>query len=123
MQNNYFGFGTDSDVEYRQGYSGGQAPDLCQDRTPCRVHSDENAVIPCAKVLGGPRNRAKAFRPNSVVNISGMSFGALSGAAIEALNCGAAAAGCLHNTGEGGLSPHHLHGADLKLASLQDPAF
>ncbi len=22
-------------------------------------------------------------------------------------------AGCLHNTGEGGISPHHLHGADL----------
>jgi glutamate synthase domain-containing protein 2 len=77
------------------------------------VHSEEDAVIPCAKVFGGPRKRAQAFRPNSVVNISGMSFGALSGAAIEALNRGAAAAGCLHNTGEGGLSPHHLHGADV----------
>ena len=42
-----------------------------------------------------------------------MSFRALSGAAIEALNRGAAAAGCLHNTGEGRLSPHHLHGADI----------
>jgi glutamate synthase domain-containing protein 2 len=42
-----------------------------------------------------------------------MSFGSLSGAAVEALNRGAALAGCLQNTGEGGLSPHHLHGGDL----------
>jgi glutamate synthase domain-containing protein 2 len=47
------------------------------------------------------------------VNISAMSFGSLSGAAIEALNRGAALAGCMHNTGEGGLSVHHRHGADL----------
>ena len=37
------------------------------------------------------------------MNISAMSFGSLSGAAIEALNRGAALAGCLHNTGEGGV--------------------
>ena len=37
-----------------------------------------------------------------------MSFGSLSGAAVEALNRGAALAGCLQNTGEGGLSPHFL---------------
>src|SRR3954451_10905793 len=42
-----------------------------------------------------------------------MSFGSLSGAAVEALNRGAALAGCMHNTGEGGLSVHHRHGADL----------
>lgn len=36
-----------------------------------------------------------------------------SGAAIRALNLGAAKVGCLHNTGEGGLSEHHLHGGDL----------
>ena len=35
------------------------------------------------------------------MNISGMSFGALSGNAVEALNRGALAAGCLQNTGEG----------------------
>ena len=31
-----------------------------------------------------------------------MSYGALSGRAIEALNSGARLAGCLQNTGEGG---------------------
>ena len=34
-----------------------------------------------------------------------MSFGSLSGNAVEALNRGAALAGCLQNTGEGGISP------------------
>ena len=47
------------------------------------------------------------------MNISAMSFGSLSGAAVEALNRGAALAGCLHNTGEGGLSVHHRHGGEL----------
>ena len=39
-----------------------------------------------------------------------MSFGALSAAAVRALSIGAAQAGCYINTGEGGLSPHHLEG-------------
>ena len=47
------------------------------------------------------------------MNISGMSFGALSKNAIEALNRGAALAGCLQNTGEGGVSPYHRQGGDL----------
>ena len=34
--------------------------------------------LPSAKVLGGPRGRRHAFRPASIVNISGMSFGSLS---------------------------------------------
>jgi glutamate synthase domain-containing protein 2 len=42
-----------------------------------------------------------------------MSFGSLSAAAIEAINRGCKLSGCLHNTGEGGLSPHHRHGGDL----------
>jgi glutamate synthase domain-containing protein 2 len=42
-----------------------------------------------------------------------MSFGSLSGAAVRALNEGAALAHCLHNTGEGGLSDHHRRGGDL----------
>jgi glutamate synthase domain-containing protein 2 len=44
-----------------------------------------------------------------------MSFGSLSPQAIEALNRGAALAGCMHNTGEGGLSPYHRNGGDLVL--------
>ncbi|HET9949545.1 MAG TPA: FMN-binding glutamate synthase family protein, partial [Longimicrobiales bacterium] len=45
--------------------------------------------------------------------VSGMSFGSLSGRAVEALNRGAALCGCLHNTGEGGISPYHRHGGEL----------
>jgi glutamate synthase domain-containing protein 2 len=48
-----------------------------------------------------------------VVNISAMSFGSLSGNAVTAVNKGAALAGCLHNTGEGGLSPYHRQGGEL----------
>ena len=69
--------------------------------------------MPCAKVMGEGRGRPGAFRPNSIVNISGMSFGALSGPAVEALNRGAELAGCLQNTGEGGLSSHHRQGGEL----------
>ncbi|EAT12110.1 FMN-binding glutamate synthase family protein [Bermanella marisrubri] len=50
----------------------------------------------------------------SILNISAMSFGALSAQAIEALNLGAKKGGFYHNTGEGGISPYHLkHGGDL----------
>jgi hypothetical protein len=50
----------------------------------------------------------------SFFNISGMSFGALSAPAVRALSRGAKLADCWLNTGEGGLSPHHLEGgADL----------
>jgi glutamate synthase domain-containing protein 2 len=111
-ENNYFGFGTDVDVEHTQGHA------YIKQRTFADTLPDDhdpNASLPSAKVLGGPRGRARAFRPQSVVNISGMSFGALSGAAITALNRGAAAAGAMHNTGEGGLSPYHRNGADLVL--------
>ena len=46
----------------------------------------------------------------SIVNISGMSFGAISAPAVRALSRGAREAGCWMSTGEGGLSPHHLEG-------------
>ncbi len=50
----------------------------------------------------------------SIFNVSAMSFGSLSGNAIEALNAGAAIGGFAHNTGEGGISAHHIkHGGDL----------
>jgi glutamate synthase domain-containing protein 2 len=50
------------------------------------------------------------YTAKSIVNISGMSFGALSAPAVQALSKGAAVAGCWLDTGEGGLSPHHLVG-------------
>ncbi len=112
-ENNYFGFGTDNDVEYTAGYP------VINHRTFARAvplsapDTGYEVALPCAKVLGAARGRAQAFRPASVVNISAMSFGSLSGNAIEALNRGAALADCLQNTGEGGLSPYHRHGGEL----------
>ncbi|MBN7820074.1 FMN-binding glutamate synthase family protein [Bowmanella yangjiangensis] len=50
----------------------------------------------------------------SLLNISAMSFGALSNNAVRALNKGAKIGGFYHNTGEGGISDYHLeHGGDL----------
>jgi glutamate synthase domain-containing protein 2 len=49
----------------------------------------------------------------SHLNISAMSFGSLSSHAIMALNRGAKKGGFWHNTGEGGISPHHLQGGGL----------
>ena len=57
----------------------------------------------------GPGAR-KPYAAPSFFNISGMSFGALSRPAIQALSRGAKEAGIWLNTGEGGLSPFHLEG-------------
>ena len=113
LENNYFGFGTDNDVEQGAGYPIIKHRTFTGPGAAVMPHAQEDIVLPCAKVLGGPRGRTHAFRPTSVVNISGMSFGSLSGKAIESLNKGAAIAGCLQNTGEGALSPHHRHGGDI----------
>jgi len=62
--------------------------------------------------LGGP----DCTQPYDIalLNVSAMSFGALSANAIEALNGGAAKGGFAHDTGEGAISPYHLkHGGDL----------
>ena len=58
--------------------------------------------------LGGP----DCTQPYDIalLNVSAMSFGALSANAIEALNGGAARGGFAHDTGEGGISPYHLKG-------------
>ncbi len=111
--NNYFGFGTDNDLEYTAGYPVIKHRTFGRAVPATNVHAGHEVALPSAKVLGAARGRRSAFRPASVVNISAMSFGSLSGAAVEALNRGAALAGCMHNTGEGGLSRHHRHGADL----------
>ncbi|MGE2690524.1 FMN-binding glutamate synthase family protein [Mycolicibacterium pulveris] len=113
QENNYFGFGTDNNIEHTAGYpiikhhTFGRAVPTSAPTAPQEV------ALPCAKVVGAARNRPGAFRPNSVVNISAMSFGSLSGNAVEALNKGAALADCLHNTGEGGIARYHRHGGEL----------
>jgi glutamate synthase domain-containing protein 2 len=72
----------------------------------------EDAVAPREVTLGA--GCAKPYTTASVINISGMSFGAISKPAVLALSNGARMAGCWMNTGEGGLSPYHLEGgADI----------
>jgi glutamate synthase domain-containing protein 2 len=61
--------------------------------------------------IGGP----DCTRPYdmALMNVSAMSFGALSANALRALNNGARKGGFAHDTGEGGLTPYHLGGADV----------
>jgi glutamate synthase domain-containing protein 2 len=109
-ENNKFGFGTDVDIEQTTGHLIIKHAAFPHRRP---VTHEQDPAVPCGKVLGAASGRAKAFRPASVVNVSAMSFGSLGGRAVEAMNGGAAACGCLHNTGEGGLSPYHRHGGEL----------
>lgn len=51
----------------------------------------------------------------SRLNISAMSFGAISRNALMALNKAAQAGNFSHNTGEGGLTDHHRQGGDIVL--------
>jgi glutamate synthase domain-containing protein 2 len=109
-ENSYSGFGTDNELELSPNYL------IIKHHTlgwPEDHSLPDGYALPCAKVMGGRRGRRKAFRPASVVNISAMSFGSLSANAVRALNRGARICGCLHNTGEGGISPHHLEGGEL----------
>jgi len=96
-------FGTQLDV-YEQGYEwmnhsiGSLDPH----------HINQNPRI----VVGGPD--CKQPYSASVYNVSAMSFGSLSINAVLALNGAAELGGFAHNTGEGGISPHHLsQGGDL----------
>lgn len=113
-ENSYFGFGTDNHLD-ATGYPifRHSAFPYDGDIGAPADGSDEQHALPVAKVMGARTGRPGAFRPPSVVNIAAMSFGSLSAPAIVALNRGAAMAGCLHNTGEGGVSTHHREGGDL----------
>ncbi|MCA9409662.1 MAG: FMN-binding glutamate synthase family protein [Candidatus Omnitrophica bacterium] len=61
--------------------------------------------------IGGPDCRHPYSA--SILNISAMSFGALSSNAVTALNIAAREGGFFHDTGEGAISPYHLQGGDL----------
>ena len=93
-------FGTQKDV-YEPGYEwighsmAAQPPQHGEERVP----------------IGG--RECKQVYAASVLNVSAMSYGSLSGPAVRALNLGAKAGDFWHNTGEGGISDHHLHGGDL----------
>ena len=76
-------------------------PVLGQDATP--IH----------ELTIGP-NCKHPYTTNSLINVSALSYGAISKPAVQALSRGAKLAGCWLNTGEGGLSSYHLEGgADL----------
>lgn len=70
----------------------------------------EEDFLPAPTVTLGNGFCNAPFSTNALVNISGMSFGAISRPAVEALSRGASIAGCWMDTGEGGLSPYHLSG-------------
>jgi glutamate synthase (ferredoxin) len=111
-QNNNFGFGS-SELMYDTGY-----PILKHSAFPTRDKYDAHgnlltSSMPCAKLIGAAHNRKNSYRPESIVNISAMSFGSLGKNAVAALNLGAKEAHCYHNTGEGGISPYHKLGGDL----------
>jgi glutamate synthase domain-containing protein 2 len=111
---NTFGFGTDDDLEAVENLLVVKhSPFPSPAPGPGEAGGPPDFRLPAGKVLGAAHNRRRAFRPQSVVNISGMSFGALSAPAVESLNRGAALAGTLHNTGEGGLAPPHRNGGEL----------
>ncbi|MEO0894907.1 MAG: FMN-binding glutamate synthase family protein [Bacteroidota bacterium] len=112
QQNNYQGFGTDQDI-HAAGYNFIKPSMIPYKLASGHVNKEDSYFLPSAKVMGEASGRAKPYRPASIVNISAMSYGSLSAAAIEALNKGAKKAGCYHNTGEGGLSPYHQYGADI----------
>ena len=70
---------------------------------------DEEVVEP-SQISFGEGYARDPYCTAALVNISGMSFGALGVPAVRALSNGAAAAGIWMNTGEGGLSDYHLEG-------------
>lgn len=70
--------------------------------------SEEDKQQP-APITFGPYCQ-QPYITSSIFNISAMSYGALSAPAVKALSRGAKIAGCWLNTGEGGLSEHHLEG-------------
>lgn len=70
-------------------------------------------AVPTSEITIG-QHCEQPYKTKSLINISGMSYGALSIPAVTALSKGAKEAGCWMNTGEGGLSPYHLEGgADI----------
>ncbi|MGC1241453.1 MAG: FMN-binding glutamate synthase family protein [Chryseosolibacter sp.] len=96
-------FGTQLNV-YAEGYEW-----MSHSIIPIDFHKVEHHP----KVKVGNKDCAQPYLA-SVLNISAMSFGSLSGNAVEALNSGAKIGGFAHNTGEGGISPHHTkYGGDI----------
>lgn len=92
-------FGTKFDT-YRDGYEW-----IAHSIAAIDIHGTDNDP---RVMVGGPDCRQPYSA--SLLNVSAMSFGALSANAIRALNEGAGMGGFAHNTGEGGLSKYHKEG-------------
>jgi glutamate synthase domain-containing protein 2 len=75
---------------------------------PFPVLEDER--LPTPSLTLGEGYCRHPFEARSIVNVSAMSYGAISAPAVRALSRGAAVAGCWLDTGEGGLAPYHLEG-------------
>ncbi|HPB53502.1 MAG TPA: FMN-binding glutamate synthase family protein, partial [Saprospiraceae bacterium] len=102
-ENDTMPFGTQLDV-YTEGYEW-----LCHSIAP----KDFSMLDHDPRVLIGNKDCKQPYSC-SIYNISAMSYGSLSANAVEAMNAGAKIGGFAHNTGEGGLTPHHLkHGGDI----------
>ena len=79
----------------------------------CPYPTLERDAVDTTEVTIGPYSQ-HPFTTDTIFNISGMSYGAISRPAVTALSNGARMAGCWMNTGEGALSPYHLEGgADI----------
>ena len=93
----------------------GTMADVYKDQFEWLHHSmapTEPAPASAMRVMVGA-NTAQPYAL-SLLNISAMSYGALSANAIRALNRGAKLGGFAHDTGEGGVSPYHREpGGDL----------
>jgi glutamate synthase domain-containing protein 2 len=70
----------------------------------------EEERLPTPSLTLGEGYCREPFEARSIMNISGMSFGAISAPAVRSLSRGANVAGCWLDTGEGGLSPYHIEG-------------
>lgn len=75
----------------------------------CPFPTLEQDAVPTRPLVIGPYAR-NPYEAKSIVNVSAMSYGALSKPAVLALSHGSRLAGNWLNTGEGGLSPWHLEG-------------
>ena len=111
-QNNMQGFGSDADFS-KPGHFFIKHSAFPFRVTENHINHKEKDFAPCAKIVGEYNKRMRPFHPKSIVNISGMSYGALGSGATTANNIGAALSGCYHNTGEGGFSKYHDNGADV----------
>src|SRR3954466_10642689 len=65
QENNYFGFGTDNDIEYTAGYAIINHSTVGHAVPATNVEAGHETLLPSAKVLGGARSRAHAFRPSA----------------------------------------------------------